>query len=96
MYCLQRTRVVYQEEMFDIMFEAHVIGVNHPTWKTVQEFLRQKYSNNISGSFCDLFQEICTTCSLKKRVALNQEVVQPIISEGIMHRWQIDLINMQV
>ena len=23
---LQRTRVVYQEEMFDIMFEAHVIG----------------------------------------------------------------------
>ena len=91
---MTRSRVVYQEELYDILIEAHVQGVNHPTSRTVYKFVSEKYSN-ISGTFCEILQAVCTTCSLKKRSALSQEVIQPIISEGFMHRMLIDLINMQ-
>ena len=88
--------MAHEGDLFDILYHAHVRDSSHTTGRSMQEFLKQHYSN-ISRSICDLYHSLCPACAQKAKTVRKPEALTPILSDSdtFNSRGQIDLIDMQ-
>ncbi|XP_070182237.1 KRAB-A domain-containing protein 2-like [Littorina saxatilis] len=82
------------EETYDIVKRAHV-ATGHGGRDRMEKELHKKY-DNIPRHAIELYKSLCAECQKKKkRARVKGVVVRPILSNDILSRAQIDLIDMQ-
>jgi hypothetical protein len=81
------------EEMYDIIDSVHK-SIGHGGMNKMYKELSKKYKN-ITQEVVKLFVDSCKTCQLKKPKKKKHITVQPILSQDLNSRGQVDLIDMQ-
>ena len=81
------------EEFFNKIHDAH-IEKGHPGRDIMQKYLATKYAN-VTTEQINIYRSFCETCALKKSKARRGVVVKPILTQNVMSRGQVDLIDMQ-
>ena len=61
---------------------------------TLQKYLATKYAN-VTTEQINIYHSFCETCALKKSKARRGVVVKPILTQNVMSKGQVDLIDMQ-
>ena len=84
---------VPMEELFDKIHEAH-IEKSHPGRDIMQKYLLTKYVN-VTTEHIKIYRSFCEKCGLKKSKARRGVVDKPILTQNVMSRGQVDLIDMQ-
>ena len=62
------TQVVYDEMVFDAIYECHTNATRHMVLSTTKKEAAKKYYNLTAG-LCQIFMKTCPTCSMEEREA---------------------------
>ena len=81
------------EEFFEKIQNAH-IEKGHPGKDIMQKYLATKYAN-VTTEHINIYRSFCEKCWLKKSKARRGVVVKPILTQNVMSRGQVDMIDMQ-
>ncbi|XP_051165171.1 KRAB-A domain-containing protein 2-like [Leptopilina boulardi] len=80
------------EEYYTKLMEAHT-QTGHGGRDRMIYYMKKKW--RIPRNACEIFNNLCETCNLKKSSKRKGVVVKPIISHGFNARGQVDLIDFQ-
>ena len=86
-------KLVYYEEFFDILYDAHCIKRMHQGVTKTFEYIQEQYFG-IPKKIVRGFRKFCYVCDLNK-IQRGQDRLNPIKSSAIFERVQIDLIDMR-
>ena len=86
-------RVVFVEEVFQILYDTHV-EICHAKRVKMEKSLNMKYAN-IPRSVIEGFLQFCAPCIQGTKRLSKREGIKPIITNGFNKRGQVDLIDFQ-
>lgn len=90
------TKIIYyvkNEEIFDIVHEAH-IQTNHGGRTRMIKELQKKYKN-ITYEVVMLYLGLCVQCKMKQKFPKNETEIKPPMSGELDSHCQMDLLDMQ-
>ncbi|QQP31420.1 Uncharacterized protein FKW44_025029, partial [Caligus rogercresseyi] len=87
------TLVVPKENLFEVINETHM-KLGHAGRNIMIQELQKNYCN-VTRENIMLFLELCESCQLKQKKVKKGIVVNPIVSQQMNSRCQVDLIDMQ-
>ena len=85
--------VAYLEQFFDILYDVHCVKRMHQGIQKTFDQIQIRY-HGITRAIVTYFRQTCYICDLKKNQE-SQPRLKPIVSNEILERVQIDLIDMR-
>ena len=85
--------VAYLEQFFDLLYDVHCVKRMHQGIQKTFDQIQIRY-HGITRAIVTYFRQTCYICDLKKNQE-SQPRLKPIVSNEILERVQIDLIDMR-
>jgi hypothetical protein len=84
------------EDLFDVMYDLHVVQCRHTGYQALYKSVKQKYDTSITERACRAFTLGCPVCHKhKSRQGPPKAGSNPIETHGFSERQQVDLIDLR-